>query len=175
MKKKYNFIFSKLVHDENDLVGLIAYALYKQHKIEFIESFKATHGGIDPDDEDLDSFCLSSCTPSSLNSYRDEAQSLLEKLTLEAAKEEISNFQNDMLLNYRQEIENAVKNNKPKWWNSVLCSLIGAAAFSLLIALGSYLGRTSEKENVEIITNTINSLLPQHYDTNQDTILINHE
>ena len=34
--KKYNFIYSKLVESEDDLVGLVAYGVYKQHKISFI-------------------------------------------------------------------------------------------------------------------------------------------
>lgn len=38
-ERNYNYIFSKLVNAEDDVVGLLAYAIYKQQKIEYIEDF----------------------------------------------------------------------------------------------------------------------------------------
>lgn len=158
MARVYNYIYSKLVKDDNDLVGLIAYALYKQHKIEYIESFKADNNNTDPTDKDFESFYVGSCTASSLNSYRDEAQQLLEKLTLAAAREDINEFENEMLRNYKREIADAVKSNQPKWWSSVIYSVIGAFVFSIIIAISSFLGKTSEKANVQLIVDAINSV-----------------
>jgi superfamily II DNA or RNA helicase len=40
MSRKYNYIFSKLVDDETDLIGLVAYCIYKNNKIGYIEKFK---------------------------------------------------------------------------------------------------------------------------------------
>lgn len=40
MSRKYNYIYSKLVEDRYDLAGHIAYALYKQDKIEYIANYK---------------------------------------------------------------------------------------------------------------------------------------
>lgn len=174
MAKDYNYIYSKLVKNNNDLVGLIAYALYKQHKIEFIESFKANNNQQDPSEADFNSFYIGTCTQSSLSNYRDEAQNLLEKITLAAAREEINEFEESMLRDYKKEIEIAVKKNNPKWWISVGYSVIGAIVFSLFIALGSFLGSTSEKENVQMILNTVNSIIPKnndiYYKTPVDTI-----
>lgn len=34
MERSYNFIYEQLVKSEDDLVGLVAYAIYKKHKIE---------------------------------------------------------------------------------------------------------------------------------------------
>ena len=39
-EKQYNFIYSKLITGKDDVVGMLAYSIYKQHKIEFIEDFK---------------------------------------------------------------------------------------------------------------------------------------
>ena len=36
MANRYNFIYEKLVTAEDDVLGLIAYGIYKQHKIEFV-------------------------------------------------------------------------------------------------------------------------------------------
>lgn len=158
MAQVYNPIYNKLVKDDKDLVGLIAYALYKQHKIEFIKSFKASHDNADPKQGDFESFYVGSCTTSSLNSYRDEAQILLEKLTLAAAREEIDAFENEMLQDYKKEIAEAVKSNQPKWWNSVIYSVIGAFVFSIIVAMSSFLGKTSEKQNMQLIIDAINSV-----------------
>ena len=53
MARQYNFIYSKLVRDEDDFVGHIAYALYKAEKVAYIEKFKSEHGGQEPTEEDL--------------------------------------------------------------------------------------------------------------------------
>ena len=51
MARQYNFIYSKLVRDEDDFVGHIAYALYKAEKVAYIEKFKSEHGGQEPTEE----------------------------------------------------------------------------------------------------------------------------
>ena len=173
MSKSYNYIFRELVRDENDLVGLIAYGLYKKHKIEFIESFKAANAGQEPADSDCRAFATISCTQSSLNHYRDTAESLLQQITLTAAREEINTFEDDMLHQYRSEISlalksdrdetvtafaDAVRRNTPGWWSSVVASVVGALAFSIFVYLGYWLGSTSEQNTVKLISNTIETV-----------------
>lgn len=173
MTKTYNFIYGKLVENDNDLVGLIAYGLYKRHKIEFIESFKAQHPGQEPSDDDCKAFALTSCTPSALKHYRDRAESLLQQITLTAAREEINTFEDDMLHQYRSEIASAlakgksdvlndfgsvVKEQLPSWWSSFGASVAGALVFSIIIYIGFLLGSTSEQNNVKLISNAIEAV-----------------
>lgn len=175
MTRKYNYIYSKLVPDNDDLVSLVAYALYKRSKIEYIESFKAEHGGVDPQEEYFANFALSSCAPSSLEGYRNQAELLLQKMTLTAAREEISEFEQNMLKNYRTEIDSAVRKHSPKLWHSILASIIGAVIFSFAVALGSFLAKTSERSNVELLTNAVNSVIQSQHseqDARPDTIVI---
>ncbi len=40
MPKKFNFIYEELVSDRNDIIGHVAYSIYKQDKIDFIKSKK---------------------------------------------------------------------------------------------------------------------------------------
>lgn len=40
----YNYIYSELVEDADDILGIIAYSFYKQQKIEFIQAFTEKHG-----------------------------------------------------------------------------------------------------------------------------------
>lgn len=65
MAGKYNFIYEKLVTAEDDLVGLIAYGIYKKHKIEFITKIKEEQQR-DPIDEECHAFFISSTTETQL-------------------------------------------------------------------------------------------------------------
>jgi hypothetical protein len=37
---RYNFIFNALVDDEDDILGQLAYSVYKRQKIEYIQAFR---------------------------------------------------------------------------------------------------------------------------------------
>ena len=52
--RRYNFIYSKLVTEDNGLNGFIAYCLYKQEKIAWIEDFKKSHNNIPPTDKEIE-------------------------------------------------------------------------------------------------------------------------
>lgn len=49
-------IYRMLVRDEEDVVGALAYSLYKMHKIEWLLQYKAEHDGRSPTPADLDAF-----------------------------------------------------------------------------------------------------------------------
>ena len=53
MSRKYNFIFKELTGgDSNNILGLIAYSIYKNDKIKFIEDWESNNNGeLCPDDE----------------------------------------------------------------------------------------------------------------------------
>lgn len=51
----YNHIYKKLVKGPNDVVGALAYALYKEEKIAYINQFTQEHQR-EPADEDLKAF-----------------------------------------------------------------------------------------------------------------------
>jgi hypothetical protein len=52
--RRYSYIYSKLVTDPNGLTGVIAYCLYKQEKIAWIEDFKKSHNDIPPTDKEIE-------------------------------------------------------------------------------------------------------------------------
>ena len=158
MDKKYNFIYRELVVDENDLIGLIAYGLYKKHKIEFIEAYKSENFGQEPSLDACNAFANSSCTPTQIKQYRDSAETLLQKMTMEAAREEIDKFENNLLKDYRAELRQAVRDEQPRWWHSVLWSVIGALVFSLIVALFVFIGSTSEKTTSDRVNELIETL-----------------
>lgn len=74
----YNWIYERLVQDENDLVGAIAYVLYKQQKIEFIEGIERA-SSTDPSAEQWAEFHRLTCLESSILNYQKRAEDLVNQ------------------------------------------------------------------------------------------------
>lgn len=142
-KKKYNFIYDLLATDENGLVGLIAYAIYKKHKIEFISRLKKEKGR-EPTNEEIDAFCKASTTDSQLEKYMSDAQAILSDVVLNTTQEEIKANEKRMLEDYQANIKKCL----PPWWQNVLCSVIASFIFSALGMFFYYLG-VSENEQAQ--------------------------
>ena len=77
---------------------------------------------------------------------------------MEAAREEIDKFENNLLKDYRAELRQAVRDEQPRWWHSVLWSVIGALVFSLIVALFVFIGSTSEKTTSDRVNELIETL-----------------
>lgn len=144
MERKYNFIYEQLVISDDDLVGLVAYGIYKKHKIEFISKIKAEEHR-DPTEDECRSFFAASTTESQLTKYRSEAESILSETVARIAKDEIDNFEKDMLKGYRHEISACLPSNWKTFGVSVLSGVVSAFLFSLIAAAFFFMGETSER------------------------------
>lgn len=71
----YNWVYKELVKDPNDVVGAVAYALYKQDKIAFIEATVATHNR-QPTDDELRVFHTQTCVQAKIGAYLAQAEQL---------------------------------------------------------------------------------------------------
>lgn len=80
---EYNWIYEQLVQGENDLVGAIAYILYKQHKIEFIHEIKQATGS-EPSNEQWIEFHRTTCLNSSITNYQNRAETLVQQFLTNA-------------------------------------------------------------------------------------------
>lgn len=90
--RRYNYIYSKLVTQENGLTGFVAYCLYKQEKIQWIEEFRKTHNNIPPTDKEIeDGFSKTTDTPNYMQGLIAKAitqkEELLTAWTLEHENE----------------------------------------------------------------------------------------
>jgi len=95
--KNHNVIFENLVENERDFIGIVAYSLYKQQKVEWIRNFNKSNGR-PPDEKELKSGFLDFASmESQKNSYKDSAISLVEEFNWQA------------LENERDEIEKNIK------------------------------------------------------------------
>lgn len=150
---RYNFIYGRLVTQPNDIIGIIAYARYKQQKIEWIGKFKADHNGADPSESDLEPFHTVTNTDTSINGYRLQAKEILDEFiskSIEQASQEIEDTYSDamqsqlqnvdariaaatrpMLEDMKRAIRSEVKAETPGFWSGVTQNVI--ANFVILI------------------------------------------
>lgn len=113
MARTYNFIYNKLVEDQNDVVGHIAYSLYKAEKVEFIESFKKDHGNNEPTESDLEPFHRSTCLKGSIERYRLTASNILGATLNNVLEETIQDLEKQCRDDHKQMITEVVSSLKP--------------------------------------------------------------
>jgi hypothetical protein len=71
-----NRVFSSLVSGDNDIVGLVAYSVYKQNKLDWLLAFhRAT--GREPNEQENAAYIIGEATPRRLATYRHLAESTL--------------------------------------------------------------------------------------------------
>jgi len=69
-------VFQRLVNDDADIAGLVAYSIYKQNKLDWLRAFEGTFGRA-PNDAELASYIIGEGTPRRLATYRHLAEATL--------------------------------------------------------------------------------------------------
>lgn len=141
-----NFIYSKLVCDDADIIGMVAYGIYKKHKIEFIESIKKEYKR-EPNQEEWHAFALSSNTDSQLRKYVSQADTTLASFVMNSAGEQIKSAERQMLEQYQANIKAVLPSN----WKTVGLSVLGSFIFSAVVTLALILGAFSEKDKANLV------------------------
>lgn len=72
-----NTVFGSLVTEDSDVVGLVAYSIYKQNKHDFLVAFARSRGR-EPNDTELAAYTTGESTPRRLAIYRHLAQATLD-------------------------------------------------------------------------------------------------
>lgn len=72
-----NTVFGSLVTEDSDVVGLVAYSIYKQNKHDFLVAFSKTKGR-EPNEVELAAYTMGESTPRRLAIYRHLAQATLD-------------------------------------------------------------------------------------------------
>ena len=127
--KQYNWIYKELVNEPDDVVGLIAYGLYKRRKIEFIQGFKEEHGR-DPENHELAHLhrgCLVHA-----QDYRDLAERKMEEAfeklyedTLSEAERAYQQASERFVKEQDDELKERLKGTfRSNLWTSVLAGVI---------------------------------------------------
>lgn len=126
----FNDIYSTLVEDSDDILGIIAYSFYKQQKIEFLQAFQAENGRA-PSDAELRVFYVTSNSPASLTSYRTKAEALSREFVDAVLAEELRNIEERS----DQELNRRVKSFRPNFWSAVAQNIFSSVLFVLLIGV----------------------------------------
>ncbi len=71
-----NAVFASLVKADGDIAGLVAYSIYKQHKLDWLTAFEATKRRA-PNEAELASYIIGEGTPRRLATYRHLAEATL--------------------------------------------------------------------------------------------------
>lgn len=138
MARQYNFIYSELVEDDNDIVGHIAYSLYKSDKIKFIEEFKAKQGR-EPAEDDLRQFHEVCCIQSNIDRYKMQAISILQQFMSDTLASTTKQIEEDYKKAQDKHLADIVAPLVPKFWWSILQSIIGAFIFALIVAAFAFI------------------------------------
>lgn len=125
-ERKYNFIFEKLAQDPDDLVGLLAYGVYKREKIEYINNFKKEKGN-GPSEEELDIFHSMSVVR--VEQYRIVAETILAELQSELISDQIKTIKEG----YDKQFKEQLSKLKVPWWESAFHGFLGSLIFTFFI------------------------------------------
>ena len=139
MSRKYNYIHQKIVNDDADVLGAIAYSIYKKEKQLFIEKFKAKNGK-DPEEDDIAKFHEIISTDSNIERFRMQAGGILQDFVNSTLSDTIHDIEEVCNENHLEQIGKAIAPLKPeskgkRFWGGVLQSVVGAVAFAVLVAL----------------------------------------
>lgn len=138
MSRKYNYIYKKLVEDRGDIIGHIAYALYKEEKIEYITKFRKEHNDAEPTEDDLKPFNDISSTSGSIDKYKFVAANILQVFLENTLEETKHDIEENINRNHIELIQKAIEPIKPSsigksYLHGIIQSVIGAFLFMLLL------------------------------------------
>ena len=153
MAKHYNFIYEELVRYDGDMVGRVAYSLYKREKIAFIEQYKKSHDSKEPSIRDFDNFHANCYNPERLQSYRKEAMAMLQDFVGESFEETSKQILTDFTKLQDEHLTNILKPLLPEepkmryvYLHGILQSMIGTIILPVLIGISLFAFRHSVNE-----------------------------
>lgn len=121
--------------DEIDLIDSVAYALYKERKLEFVESFRQTQAR-PPTSQEIENFILSATLPASVESFRTAATEALRQFS----EEVLTATESEMADRYHAEMVAELKKARPflKTLVENILANVGAVALLALLLLLLY-------------------------------------
>jgi len=132
MPREYNFIYEKLVEGKNDIIGHIAYSIYKEEKINYVK--KKAEGTGEVTDEILKSFHEISSSRSSLESYRIKAEIFMQAFFDNTFQEMKEDLEIQATENQSNILEDIIAPLTSGFWKNVLAGLLSAFIFAFLLA-----------------------------------------
>ncbi len=121
--------FTHYVQHKDDLVGFVAYSIYKQHKISFLErEFRKT--GERATQEKVDAFCESYGNPEQVELLRERAAKLIKNMNDLLLSQTVEQMKSD----YQDALVKKLKEG-PGWIESIAKSFAGNVITAAIVAL----------------------------------------
>ncbi len=140
-EKKFSFLFSEIVENENDMIGHIAYSLYKSSKIQFIENLKEENGGTPPTEDQLDTF--HKVSKANIQGFRIQAEIILSNFTELTLQESISEIEQATLNNQHKILSDIIEPIKPAPpkgpWDGFMMAVLVKGTQTLVVAVVLFL------------------------------------
>lgn len=145
---EYNFIYKKLAQGPDDVVGALAYALYKEEKLAYVKDFEESRGSA-PADADLQEFHRMTNMPQRIDAYKQQAERLLQEFLEDALvivlQEREKQMHQEFVANKLESVEARIDlqaksvhealAQKNRFWSGVLQNVL-AGLVTTLIAFG---------------------------------------
>lgn len=127
---KHSGIYERLVKDDHDLLGQVAYSIYKARKREFIINKQIELGIPKVPDEVVDVF-VNAQTDYTLDLYRHQAENFFREFLDNSYGREIDEEKHQLNEEYLRKYEYLSNIVKPNWWYGVLQSFVASFLFIL--------------------------------------------
>ncbi len=125
--------YSSLVESDDDLIGHVAYALYKRDKLKFCDSVHQKHGRM-ASTQELETFIHAAGMPTRIRAYRAEAELLLESFSEEMLDLATQDIQAEYHKKLTQELKQA-KSISRSIIDSTIGNLLSIAVVALLVVI----------------------------------------
>ena len=166
MERKFSYLYSQLVKNENDLTGHIAYSLYKSSKIEYIEQFKRDNDGKTPSEEDLEAFHKSAATL--IKGYQAQAEQLMTDFTDILLQETTAEIEGNQLETLKTIIAPLVPKPKSAWEGFGMAIIVkGAQTVILGLIIFLIIFASSAKNG---FWTSVRNLIPESNEVDQHNI-----
>lgn len=132
--RKYNHIYQLLVLGDDDLIGQVAYSLYKKEKCAWGSRF-IEENGAEPSDDDVALFHCFTCSEENKIRFRLQAKNIVLNTIDAVTSENIRRAREELNRNHRTQLLAIVEPLRTSFWMGVLQGVIASFVFSLLIVL----------------------------------------
>ncbi len=122
--------FTKLVSSDKDFVGMVAYTIYKNEKLDWIAQFKIQNSNREPTEDELKQFNLATDSDLRIQQYRQMAETSVNNLVSATIVDELTQYQSTL------RDDAIVKAAHKGFWQgigeNVLAGIIGAGIVTIL-------------------------------------------
>lgn len=127
-------MYSRLVKSDQDIVGFIAYSLYKSAKIAYIKQIE-TETGIPVSETKLQNYDKSQQNQQQIQLYIDKAKMFLGEMNQAIIDVVTSRIEKESTLRHEEMIKSAVASSSHSFWYGVCQSVSGAFLYSFVLIL----------------------------------------